>query len=209
MDIQIDYYFYSASPFTYLGHGAICAVAKKHSATLVPKPVNLFALWEISGAVPPGKRPPVRQRYRFVEIERVALFRGLPINVKPAFFPVDATLADQAIIAVAEAGGDALAFMADIFAAVWAKNLNIADEAVVADILAAHGHDGAAIIAAAKLEAVAAIRERNSADALAADAVGVPAYVAEGEVFWGQDRIDMLDHMLETGRSPIIVTEPA
>ncbi|MEO1746414.1 MAG: DsbA family protein, partial [Pseudomonadota bacterium] len=114
-----------------------------------------------------------------------------------------------AVIAVAEAGGDALAFMADIFAAVWAKNLNIADEAVVADILAAHGHDGAAIIAAAKSDAVAAIRERNSAEALAADAVGVPAYVAEGEVFWGQDRIDMLDHMLETGRSPIIVTEPA
>ena len=57
----IDYYFYCASPFTYLGHNLICEVAERHKAKLNYKPVNLAALWDVSGAVPPGQRPPVRR----------------------------------------------------------------------------------------------------------------------------------------------------
>ena len=43
---HIDYYFYSASPFTYLGHKDLMAVAAKHGASVTFRPVNLFGLWE-------------------------------------------------------------------------------------------------------------------------------------------------------------------
>jgi 2-hydroxychromene-2-carboxylate isomerase len=42
----------------------------------------------------------------------------------------------------------------------------------------------------------------NTEAAIAAGAVGAPAYVLQGEPFWGQDRIDYLDHALSTGRGP-------
>lgn len=205
MPRSIDYYFYSASPFTYLGHAAIRDVAKAHGAKLNYKPVNLFGLWEVSGAVPPPKRPPVRQRYRLVEIERVASFRGLPVNVKPAHWPVDATLADLTIAAIAEAGDDPGAYMGAVFSACWAEDRNIADEALLSELLAAAGHNATAVLDRARSDEVAAVRARNTEEAIAADAIGVPAYVLDGEVFWGQDRIEHLDHMLKTGRTPIAV----
>jgi 2-hydroxychromene-2-carboxylate isomerase len=31
---------------------------------------------------------------------------------------------------------------------------------------------------------------------------GSPAYVLDGEVFWGQDRLDLLDDALASGRAP-------
>lgn len=203
---NIDYYFFSISPFTYLGHQAIVDVAAKHGATLNIKPSNLMAIWEVSGAVPPPQRPPVRQRHRILEIVRCADIRGLPINKSPAHFPVDATLADNSIIALIEMGENPVDYMDDVFAAVWVNEQNISDETVLAGLLTKHGFDAEAVLAKAKTEEVSAIRSRNAQDAVNADAVGVPAYVVNGEVFWGQDRVEHIDHMLTTGRDPITIS---
>jgi 2-hydroxychromene-2-carboxylate isomerase len=198
----IDYYFTSASPFTYLGHQPLRAVAEKHGAKINVKPVNLLGIWEISGAVMPAKRPPVRQRYRLVELQRIANYRGVPINPKPKHFPVNATLADCSVIALAEAGADPLSYMERLFAGVWVNEEDIADEAVLARFLQAEGADAEAILAAAREQHVADIRTRNTEDAIAADVVGAPAYVLNGECFWGQDRVEYLDHALATARQP-------
>ena len=77
-----------------------------------------------------------------------------------------------------------------------------ADEAVLASYLSQVGVDAMPALKDAKTEEIAAIRERNSREAIAADAVGVPTYVLNGEPFWGQDRIELLDEALTTGRMP-------
>ena len=202
----IDYYFTCISPFSYLGHQAIIEVAAKHGAALNYRPVALAGLWAESGAVPLGQRPVVRQQYRLVELQRVAAFRGLPITPKPAHFPVDPTLADHTVIAIVEAGGDPGAYVGAVFRAIWAEEKNISEEDVLADLLTANGFDADAILETAKSEAVAAIREKNTGDAVIAGAVGAPAYVVDGEAFWGQDRVELVDHMLATGRAAIPVT---
>jgi len=56
-------------------------------------------------------------------------------------------------------------------------------------------------LSASQGEDIAARRLQNTQEAIAADAVGVPAYVLNGEVFWGQDRIDDLDRALSSGRA--------
>lgn len=202
MPATIDYYFTSASPFTYLGHQPLRAVAEKHGASINVKPVNILGIWEISGAVMPAKRPPVRQRYRFVELQRVADYRGVPINPKPRYFPVDVMLADCSVIALAEAGHDPLSYMERLFAGVWVNEEDIADETVLTRFLEAEGADAGAILSAARNQHVADIRQRNTENAIEADVVGVPAYVLNGEPFWGQDRVEFLDHALATARRP-------
>ena len=49
---------------------------------------------------------------------------------------------------------------------------------------------------------ISAAYEQNRQDALAADVFGSPVYVLDGEVFWGQDRIDLLADALKSGRAP-------
>ncbi|WP_048648287.1 2-hydroxychromene-2-carboxylate isomerase [Nitratireductor soli] len=202
MAATVDYYLTSASPFTYLGHEALRAVLARHGATVRVKPINLMGVWEISGAVPPAKRPPVRQRLRLVELQRIADFRGLPINTKPKHWPVDPLLSDHVIAALVAAGHEPMGYMGRIFAAVWANEEDIADPATLAKHLEAEGFDAEAILAAAKTEAIANIRAQNTKDAVTADAVGVPTYVLNGEAFFGQDRVEYLDRALATGRQP-------
>lgn len=198
----IDYYFTSASPFVYLGHEALMDVAAAHGAKVNFKPVNLAVVFENAGALPLPKRAPTRQRYRLIELQRVADMRGMPINIHPAFFPVDPALADHVTIALIERGADPSGFMARVFSGVWANEDNIADADTIAACLKAEGHDAEAVLAEAADDKVAAIRARNTQDAVEADALGVPVYVLDGEPFWGQDRIAFLEHALTTDRAP-------
>lgn len=202
MSATIDYYLTAISPFTYLGHRAFRAVLDKHGAEVRVKPVDLFGIWEVSGAVPPAKRPPVRQRLRFVELQRIANFRGLPITVRPQYWPTDPTLADHTIVALVAAGQNPLGYMQRVFEALWVNEENINDRTTLEKHLALEGFDAAAILTAAETAETAAIRARNTEQAIAADAVGVPCYVLNGEPFFGQDRIAYLDHALSTGRKP-------
>lgn len=202
MPPSIDYFLTSVSPWTYLGHDAARALAAKHGATLNVRPVNLAEMFKVSGQVPLSERAAVRQRYRLIELQRYAEMRGKKINLKPRFFPTNPALADLTICAIVAGGGDSFDYMGSVFAAVWADEQDIADEATLAALLTANGYDASAILNRAKSPEIAAIRARNTEDAIAADATGVPSFVLNGEPFWGQDRLDMLDRALSTGRAP-------
>ena len=80
--------------------------------------------------------------------------------------------------------------------AVWAENRDIADDAVIRDVLAANGFDPA--IADKGLFVGAEQYGRNLEDAVAAGVFGAPFYVVRetGQKFWGQDRLTFLaDHL--------------
>ncbi len=196
----IDYFFYGASPFTYLGHKALRETATRHGAELRYRPVDLMAIWDVSGAVPPAQRAPVRQRYRLIELQRIAHMRNLPINLQPKHFPTNTALADCCTMVLQEHGSDPGDYLDKIMRGVWVDDADMSDEHEVAERLAACDFDPEPIISAAKSDQTMEQRAANSTEAIEKDAVGVPSYVLNGEVFWGQDRVDYLDHALATGR---------
>ena len=202
MAAKIDYFFTCISPFSYLGHQAIQEVARRQGVQLSCRPMRLGEVFATSGAVPLAQRTEARKRYRLVELQRIAEFRGLPINLKPAFFPADPSLGDATVASLAATGADPLDYMDALYRAVWVDDANVADEGVVAARLTECGHDAAAIIAAARSEAMQEAIVRNTADAVAAGAMGSPTYVLNGEPFWGQDRIEYLDRALSIRRAP-------
>lgn len=95
-------------------------------------------------------------------------------------------------------------YMEKVLRGVWVDEADMSDEHEIADRLAACDSDPDTILTAAKSEAILEQRTANSAEAVERDAVGVPSYVLNGEVFWGQDRIDYIDHALETGREAFV-----
>ncbi|MCL1635338.1 2-hydroxychromene-2-carboxylate isomerase [Luteimonas sp. SX5] len=200
----VDYYFSLLSPYAYLGHAAVTAMARDTGVTLAYRPVRIFGLFAANGGLPLGQRAPARQRYRLVELQRWREQRGLPLNLQPRYFPVDPSLADRAAIALAQAGADASRYVDAGFRAVWAQDRDIADRAVIAELLRDAGHDAPAVLAAADGEAAATRYQTNTADAIAADLPGLPGYVHQGETFWGQDRIEQLRDAIVSGRAPYL-----
>ncbi|AXS83788.1 MULTISPECIES: 2-hydroxychromene-2-carboxylate isomerase [Marinobacter] len=197
MSPRIDYYFTSISPFTYLGHQAFLETAGQAGAEVNFKPVKLAEVFANSGAKPVPERPACRQAYRLLEIERWARKRGLAVNLKPAHFPTDPGLADRCVIALQQAGHNPGEFVQRVLAACWAEEKNIADEAVIRDILNALELDADGLIQAAQSTNITDQYDRNSEDAVRQGVLGAPAYVLNGEQFWGQDRVELLAETLE------------
>jgi len=71
---------------------------------------------------------------------------------------------------------------------------------VLAGLAEEAGLDAAHLLDLAQGSTTEAIYALNLENAVAADVFGSPAYVLDGEVFWGQDRLDLLADALASGR---------
>ncbi|WP_207476722.1 2-hydroxychromene-2-carboxylate isomerase [Arenibaculum pallidiluteum] len=202
MPREIEYFFSMASPWSYLGHAAFQEIAASHGLRVAYRPVALGALFPETGGLPLARRHPARQQYRLVELQRWRDRRGLPLVTRPRHTPFDPSLLDRAVIALAASGHSPDAFMRRAFAAVWAEERNLEDAAVVAEVATSCGLDAASLLdRAGRAEATGEYAENLQA-ALAAGVFGAPSWVLDGEVFWGQDRLDLLDEALRSGRAP-------
>ena len=198
MPITVDYYFAPQSPYAYLGHRRFQEVARAAGAGVNVLPIDLGGkIFPISGGLPLAKRAPQRLAYRLVELKRFSDFLGEPINLAPKYFPVAGDDAARLIIAVNEhdGGAAAMALTGAILRGVWLQERNIAD-----------ARDLAALLAEMKLPARrlddaqgAAMQQRYEAHtqaAIDAGVFGAPSYVIDGEIFWGQDRLDFVQRRL-------------
>ena len=166
------------------------------------KPVVLVDLFSETGGLPLMKRHPVRQRYRMVELQRWRDKRGLTFHLQPAHWPFNARLADGVVIAAIEEGLDPERYLQRGFAGVWEDQLNLADPAAIAKLADESGLPGQRLLERSGSEEISAAYEQNRQDALASDVFGSPVYVLDGEVFWGQDRIELLADALKSSRGP-------
>ena len=84
---NIDYYLTPISPWTYLGHERFAQIAQRRGAAVAVKPVDYGVIFPQSGGLPLAKRAPQRQAYRLMELVRWRDFLGVPLNLRPKFFP--------------------------------------------------------------------------------------------------------------------------
>ena len=202
MPRQIDYYFSLQSPWAYIGHKLFRQVVSTYDVAVNHKPVVLVDLFSETGGLPLLKRHPVRQRYRMVELQRWRDKRGLNFHLQPANWPFNARLADGLVIAAVEAGLDPDPFLRRAFAAVRQHQLNLADPATLIKLTDDSALPGKQLVERSATDEIGKIYEQNRQDALSADVFGSPAYVLDGEVFWGQDRLELLVDALKSGRTP-------
>jgi 2-hydroxychromene-2-carboxylate isomerase len=198
MAVTIDYYFAPNSPWTYLGHARFAEIAKAAGAKVNVLPVDLGGkVFPVSGGLPLAKRAPQRQAYRLVELKRFSEYLHQPMNLQPAFFPVNADDAAQLIIAVDLNDGTdaALDLTGRILRAVWVEQRNIADAKDLATILA-EAKLPARRLDDAMSQAAHERYEQDSLRAIEAGVFGAPSYVIDGEIFWGQDRLDFVQRRL-------------
>jgi 2-hydroxychromene-2-carboxylate isomerase len=196
MDQVIDYFFVPHSPWTYLGHRRLAAIASRHGARIRLKPCDFGRVFEATGGVPLHKRPPARQAYRLEELARWRDVLGIELNLEPAFFPIDPRPASLAILSAIALAGDGAAhgFAERLMRAVWVQERDISDDPTIAAIADEAGLDADEVLGgrAAAEPAYTA----HTDEAIAAGVFGAPWYRLRGQNFWGQDRLDLLDRAL-------------
>lgn len=194
---HIDYYFTPQSPWTYLGHERFVALARAAGAQVQVRPADYGQIFAASGGLPLAKRPPQRQAYRLVELARFRDHLGLPMNVQPRFFPVAGDEAARLIIVAQLEGGAeaALKLSGAVFRAVWEQERDIASADTLAQLLQEQGLPAAWQDAARRPE-VQQTYEAHTRQAIDIGVFGAPSYVVDGEIFWGQDRLDFLERRL-------------
>ena len=195
MTRTVDYYLATVSPWTFLGHDRFVKIARDAGASIAVKPVNLGEVFPVSGGLPLSKRAPQRQAYRLVELKRWSDYLGIRLNPQPKHFPANGDLAACWVLAANELGTEqALAMTGAILKALWAEERDIADAATLAALAKGLGLDSQALEARvpAMSEPFAAITR----EAIDRGVFGAPSYVIDGEIFWGQDRLDFVARKL-------------
>lgn len=194
----IDYYFAPQSPWTYLGHKRLVKMAQESGAKVNVYPVDLGRVFPVSGGLALPKRAPQRQAYRLVELKRFSEHLQMPMQVQPKYFPVGGDDAAKLIIAVELHDGSeaALRIGGAVMAACWEQERNIASEAVLLELLSEQGLSKDRI-EHAHSQTVEQRYDDDTARAIEIGVFGAPSYVVDGEMFWGQDRLDFVERQLK------------
>lgn len=200
MEKTIDYYFSPMSPWSYLGHERLGNIARKNFARINIKPVDFMKIFPASGGLPLAKRAPQRLKYRLVELVRWQKHLGVPLTLEPKYFPYDASIASLLIVAAVDELGEKLAMLitSAIFKGCWVEERNMADPEELFAIIKTQGLDAVSLLEKARSKENVARYEALTEEAMQRDVFGAPTYVYNGELFWGQDRLDFLDRALET-----------
>lgn len=199
MNTTVDYYLAPQSPWTYLGHERFAQIAHAAGATVRVLPIDLGKVFPVSGGLPLSQRAPQRQAWRLLELRRFSDFLHTPLNPQPKFFPVSGDTAARLIIAVDLHDGTdaAMKISGAILTAVWVRERDIADPKVLAELLAECGLSPERIGQSLDPE-IQRRYEANTRKAIDAGVFGAPSYVIDGELFWGQDRLDFVARKLGT-----------
>jgi 2-hydroxychromene-2-carboxylate isomerase len=193
----VDYYIAPQSPWTYLGHERFASLVRESGATVRVLPMDLGKIFPLSGGLPLPKRAPQRQAYRLLELRRFSEALAVPLNPEPRFFPVAGDPAARLITAVSMHDGADAAMMLTgaVTTAVWAQERDIASLDVLAELLTECGLNPERL-AQSQLPDVQARYDEQTQSAIDASVFGAPSYVIDGELFWGQDRLDFVARKL-------------
>jgi len=202
MAITVDYYLSLNSPWTYIGSAPFAEIAKRNGVTVNVKPAKFGPIFEQTGGLPLPKRSPQRRAYRMMELKRWREVRGLPLNLEPKHFPCDDAAATRLVISAKLQGKDAHRLSVELGRALWEREESLADLAALALAAQRAGLDAAALRAGGPSDAeLDALFQQYTKEALAAGVFGAPSYVLpSGEIFWGQDRLELLERALKLPR---------
>jgi len=195
----VDYYMTLNSPWTYLGSALFAEIARRNNVTVNIKPAKFGPIFEQTGGLPLPKRSPQRRAYRMMELKRWREVRGIPLTLEPKYSPCDDTMATRLVIAAKLLAKDSHRLSLELGRAVWEREETLADPATISSAAQRAGLDAAELRAGGPPDAeLDALHEQFTQEALTAGVFGAPSFVLpSGEIFWGQDRLEMLERALK------------
>jgi 2-hydroxychromene-2-carboxylate isomerase len=195
-------YFYSAhSAYAYLGAWELDRIAAQTGWRVQHRPFDFGPVIAAAGGKRFGERSQAHLDYFFGrEMVRWAAWRGLPmIRHRPTYHDNPLALANGMIIA---AGPDADRLSRAILQAHWRDDADIADCAAMHALARSLDLDADELIATAQSDEVQRRHQLNTAEAIARNVFGSPTYFVRGDMFYGQDRLEMVEAAIAAPFAP-------
>ena len=192
----LELYWDFSSPFAYLASTQAEALAKRTGAELVWRPMLLGGVFKAIGQVdvPISTWSDAKRKYYFHDMQRWSEYWNVPFKF-PSRFPMNTVKSMRVWLALPEARRDA--FREKTFHAYWADDRDINDDAVLAELI---GPDASDILAKTQDPTIKKGLIEATQRAVDAGVFGAPAWVVNGkDLYWGQDRIALVERALTTG----------
>lgn len=198
MPKTIDYFLSPMSPWAYLGHEPLHALIDKFDAAVNVISIDPVKLFAATGGVPVAQRPIQRQTYRLAELKRWKTFLQSPIIIEPAHFPYNPTLVSLVVAAAVNAHGadKAMEVTLSLMKGCWVENRNMGLPEEVKKSIDSCSINGEDLLKLAASDQISKDLEKNTQNAIEAGIFGVPTYIVDGELYWGQDRLDFVERSL-------------
>lgn len=200
MSRRIEFFFDVVSPYSYLAATQIDALAAKHDARVEWLPFFLGGVMQATGNKPPASLP-ARGPYLFRDVQRWSTKYGVPLRF-PKVFPANTLKAQRMLTAIPTQDPAAVAKLAlGFFALYWAEGGDPNDDATLVARADALGFDGASLLASASQDVTKAILKERTDEAVRRGAFGAPTMFFDGEMYFGNDRLVLLEDALVASAS--------
>ena len=198
MPHRIEYFYSTHSAYAYLGSKRLGEICAAHHCELVHRPFLLSPVVEQAGGQPFAGRSQAHVDYFFGrEIELWAAYRGLPIlDHRPTYHDNALTLSSGMVILAAQLGQDVDALTNALLQAHWRDDIDLMNQDDLSKAAQSAGLDPAPLLAGAMRPDVQQVLEDNTKAALAMNLFGSPTYVLDGDPYYGQDHLELLEHAL-------------
>lgn len=197
----LEYWFDFSSPFAYLAAVRVREVAARAGAEVVYRPFLLGGLFNAIGTpnVPLFEMPEPKRRHAVADMHRWAARFGAELRF-PTRFPMNTVKPLRMVLALGEA--ERPRFVDRVFRAYWAEDRDISDSAVLAELASEVGLDGAALAARTSDETLKSALREATEEAARRGVFGAPSFFVGDLLFWGQDRLEMVEKALGGWRPP-------
>lgn len=198
MSEPIEFYFDFSSPYSYLASELVDDLAAKYGRKVKWRPMLLGVVFQKTGQ-PLLVNVPLKGEYSLRDFSRSARYFNVPFKF-PAKFPMSTVSAARAYYWLhGQDCAKAREFAHAVFRAYWVDGRDISDLAVVSDIAASLGIDGAALASGIATPEIKERLKTETDTAIARGMCGAPYFVVDGEPFWGADRLPQIEKWLATG----------
>ena len=195
---MIDFYFDVSSPWTYLAFRNIQPMAQELNVAINWRPVLVGGIFNTVNQRMYASREDStspRNRYVLKDLQDCARQTGITIVFPPKVFPVNSVKAMRACIWLASDAKNQsqyLAFIEATFAAYFTRQEDISQDAVLTSICSQTGVDADAFMAGIAQPDIKQALKANTDEAIQRGAFGVPSFFVGDDMYFGNDRLDLL-----------------
>ena len=191
---NVEFFWDVGSPYTYLASTQIDRIAQGCEAVVQWRPFLLGGVFRDTGNKAPAEVP-AKGAYLLDDLKVWSAYYGVPFRFSERF-PINSVLPMRAAIA-ADRLGRGREFASRIMQLYWVDGGDPADADSVKEVAAAVGLDGDKIVRMAQEPEIKDALKENSAEAVKRGAFGAPTFFVGEKMFWGNDRLIVLEAYLK------------